>query len=230
MTYFRELPNLEYQSFLPGTKSSHQYVTVKNLFRRVKLRDDLQNVFTIFDKYQIPDGSRPELVAQEIYGSVQYDWVVIVSAGITRLRDEWPLSDKQVYDYAESIYGSDLNGIHHYETKEVKDPEDRLILPEGQVVDEDFKVYYTYNGNLYTNDATALGENVIRISDPIVGVSNYEYEVKKNNDKRGIYVLKPRYLQQVLNDTRKAMIYDRSSQYVSDKLIKTENTKVTIPF
>ncbi len=173
MTYFRELPNLEYQSFLPGTKSSHQYVTVKNLFRRVKLRDDLQNVFTIFDKYQIPDGSRPELVAQELYGSVQYDWVVIVSAGITRLRDEWPLSDKQIYDYAESIYGNDLNSIHHYETKEVKDPEDRLILPSGQVVDEDFKVYYTYDGNLYTNDATALGENVIRISDPIVVISNY---------------------------------------------------------
>ena len=230
MTYFRELPNLEYQSFLPGTKSSHQYVTVKNLFRRVKLRDDLQNVFTIFDKYQIPDGSRPELVAQEIYGSVQYDWVVIVSAGITRLRDEWPLSDRQIYDYAESIYGSDLNGIHHYETKEVKDPEDRLILPEKQIVDQDFKVYYTYDGNLYTNDATELGENVIRISDPIVGISNYEYEVRKNNDKRGIYVLKPRYLQQVINDTRKAMIYDRSSQYVNDKLIKTENTKVSIPF
>jgi len=230
MTYFRELPNLEYQSFLPGTKSSDQYVTVKNLFRRVKLRDDLQNVFTIFDKYQIPDGSRPELVAQELYGSVQYDWVVIVSAGITRLRDEWPLSDRQIYDYAESIYGSDLNGIHHYETKEVKDPEDRLILPEKQIVDQDFKVYYTYDGNLYTNDATALGENVIRISDPIVGISNYEYEVRKNNDKRSIYVLKPRYLQQVINDTRKAMIYDRSSQYVNDKLIKTENTKVSIPF
>lgn len=230
MTYFRELPNLEYQSFLPGTKSSHQYVTVKNLFRRVKLRDDLQNVFTIFDKYQIPDGSRPELVAQELYGSVQYDWVVIVSAGITRLRDEWPLSDRQIYDYAESIYGSDLNGIHHYETKEVKDPEDRLILPEKQIVDQDFKVYYTYDGTLYTNDATALGENVIRISDPIVGISNYEYEVRKNNDKRGIYVLKPRYLQQVINDTRKAMIYDRSSQYVNDRLIKTENTKVSIPF
>ena len=230
MTYFREIPNLEYQSFLPGTKSSDQYLTVKNLFRRVKLRDDLQNVFTIFDKYQIADGARPDTVAEEIYGSSQYDWVVIVSAGITRLRDEWPLSDKQIYDYAESIYGSDLNGIHHYETKEVKDPEDRLILPTGQVVDEDFKVYYTYDGNLYTNDATALGENVIRISDPIVGVSNYEYEVRKNNDKRGIYVLKPRYLQQVINDTRKAMIYDRSSQYVNDRLIKTENTKVSIPF
>ena len=230
MTYFRELPNLEYQSFLSDSHSSDQYLIVKNLFRRVKLRDDLQNVFTVFDKYQIPDGSRPELVAQELYGSTQYDWVVIVSAGITRLRDQWPLSDRQVYDYAESIYGNDLNEIHHYETTEIRDSEDRLILPAGQIVDSDFKVSYYDDGSLYTNDATILGANVIRIADPIVGVSNYEYEVRKNNDKRGIYVLKPRYLQQVINDTRKAMIYDRSSQYVNDTLIKTENTRASIPF
>ena len=230
MTYFRELPNLEYQSFLSDSKSSDQYLLVKNLFRRVKLRDDLQNVFTVFDKYQIPDGSRPELVAQELYGSTQYDWVVIVAAGITRLRDQWPLSDRQVYDYAESIYGNDLNAIHHYETTEVRDSEDRLILPAGQIVDADFKISYYDNGSLYTNDASILGANVNYISNPIIGITNYEYEVRKNNDKRGIYVLKPRYLQQVINDTRKAMIYDRSSQYVNDTLIKTENTKVSIPF
>lgn len=230
MTYFRELPNLEYQSFLSDSNSSDQYLIVKNLFRRVKLRDDLQNVFTVFDKYQIPDGSRPELVAQELYGSTQYDWVVIVSAGITRLRDQWPLSDKQVYDYAESIYGNDLNAIHHYETTEVRDSENRLILPAGKIVDADFTISYYNNGTLYTNDTTKLGENVILITDPIVGISNYEYEVEKNNEKRSIYVLKPRYLQQVINDTRKAMTYDKSSQYVNDTLIKTENTKVSIPF
>lgn len=230
MTYFRELPDLEYQSFLSDSNTSDQYLRVKNLFRRVKLRDDLQNVFTIFDKYQIPDGSRPELVAKEIYGSTQYDWVVLISAGITRIRDQWPLSDKQVYDYAENIYGNELNGIHHYETKEVRDSEDKLILSAGKVVDSDFKIYYYDNNILYTNDGTSLGERRILIPDPIVGISNYEYEVRKNNDKRSIYILKPRYLQQVINDTRKAMIYDNSSQYVSDKVIRTENTKSTIPF
>ena len=50
MSYFRELPNLQYQSFLSDRKTSNDYLLVKNLFRRVKLRDDLQNVFTIFDK------------------------------------------------------------------------------------------------------------------------------------------------------------------------------------
>lgn len=215
MSYFRTLPNLEYQSFLSDRKSSDEYLTVKNLFRRVKLRDDLQNVFTIFDKYQIVDGARPDTVAEELYGSSQYDWVVLVTAGITRVRDQWPLSDAQVYDYAESIYGADLNSIHHYETTEVKDSEDRLILPAGKVVDSTFTIPKP-------GDPTAT-------LNPVVGISNYEYEVIKNNAKRTIYVLRPVYLQQVLNDTRKAMTYDQSSQYVNDRVIKTENTRASTP-
>ena len=49
MGYFRELPNLRYPSFLSEKTSSLDFVEVKNLFRRVKLRDDLQNNFTIFE-------------------------------------------------------------------------------------------------------------------------------------------------------------------------------------
>ena len=215
MSYFRELPNLEYQSFLSDRKGSDEYLLVKNLFRRVKLRDDLQNVFTVFNKYQIPDGSRPELVAEELYGSSQYDWVVLISAGITRVRDQWPLSDSQIYEYAEQIYGDELNDIHHYETTEVRDSQDRLILPAGKIVDSNFTI--------------PNPEIPIQTINPVVGISNYEYEIIKNNEKRSIYVLKPLYLQQVINDTRKEMTYDKSSQYVNNKLIRTENTRVSIP-
>jgi len=215
MSYFRELPNLEYQSFLSDRRSVNDYLLVKNIFRRVKLRDDLQNIFTIFNKYQIPDGSRPELVAEELYGSVQYDWVVLVSAGITRIRDEWPLSDKEVYDYAEEIYGEDLNAIHHYETIEVKDSQDRLILPAGKFVDSNFTIPKPGSPTETLN--------------PVIDISNYEYEVRKNNDKRDIYVLKPRYLQQVILDIRKEMFYDKSSQFVNGRLIRTENTRVVSP-
>ena len=43
MTYFRELTDIQYQSPLSNIVSSNEYVTVKNLFRRVKIRDDLKN-------------------------------------------------------------------------------------------------------------------------------------------------------------------------------------------
>ena len=215
MSYFRELPNLEYQSFLSSSSGSDEYLLVKNVFRRVKLRDDLKNVFTVFNKYQIKDGARPDTVAEEVYGSAQYDWVVLVSAGIVNIRNEWPLSDRDIYQYAEEIYGDDLNAIHHYETIEVKDSKGRLILPAGKVVDSTFII----------PDPNISIQNL----NPVVGISNYEYETLKNTLKRSIYIIRPEYLQQVINDTRKAMTYDRSSQYVSDKVIRTENTRVTMP-
>ena len=55
MSYFRELPDLEYQSPLTDRISSTQYVRVKNIFRRLKIRDDLKDVFVLFNKYIIPD-------------------------------------------------------------------------------------------------------------------------------------------------------------------------------
>jgi len=216
MGYFRELPELDYQSFLSDSNSSQNYLRVKNLFRRNKLRDDLQNVFTIFDKYEIVEGARPDTVAEEFYGSAELDWVVLMSANITRVRDQWPLSNRDLYKYAENKYGiTGLSSVHHYETTEVKDSLNRLILPEGKVVDEDFTIPDP------SNTATTLN--------PVININNYDYEVRKNNEKSSIYILKPSYLQQFLNDMREIMIYGRSSEYINDNLIRTENTRVTNP-
>lgn len=219
MGYFRELPDLEYQNFISNSISSQSYVKVKNLFRRNKLRDDLQNVFTIFNKYEIMEGARPDTVAEEIYGDDQLDWVVLLTAGIINVRDEWPLSDREIYDFVESKYGlANINSNHHYETKEIKDSIGRLILPSGQVVDSNFSVTYSENGTYVTPTS----------SNTISGVSNYEYEVLKNNRKRSIFVLRSQYLQQFLNDMRDIMVYQQSSERINDKLIRTENTRVTM--
>jgi hypothetical protein len=216
MTYFRELPDLEYLSPIPGKNSSLDYVRVKNLFRRVKLRDDLQNVFTLFNKYQIPDGARPDTVAEELYGSSEYDWVVLLSSGIINVRDQWPLSDRDIYRFSENKYGiAGLTEIKFYETTEVKDSQGRLILPRGKVVDSNFTIPNP------SNSLTTLN--------PVAGITNYEYEVIENNKKRSIYLLKSGYLQQYVNDLRRVMYYEKSSQYVNKKLIRTENVNIKSP-
>ena len=221
MGYFRELPDVEYQSFLSDAISSQDYLKVKNLFRRNKVRDDLQNVFTLFNKYEIVEGARPDTVAEEFYGKADLDWVVLMTAGIINVRDEWPLSNYQLYKYAENKYGiAGLNDIHHYETKEVKDSSGRLILPAGKDVNEDFTLNYSDNGT----KVSVSGVSVRR------GVTNWEYEGIKNNKKSSIYLLKQGYLQQFLNDMREIMIYGLSSEYVNESLIRTENTKVTTSY
>ena len=155
MSYFRELPDLNYQSPLSTKTSSRSYLRVKNLFRRVKLRDDLNNVFTIFYKYQIPEGARPDTIAEEIYGSSDLDWVVILTAGIINLRNEWPLDNRHLYRFVESKYGlENVNNIHHYETKEVKDSKGRTILPAGKKVDSTFSMVDPDNANKVNMDWT----------------------------------------------------------------------------
>ena len=215
MSYFREIPNLRYPSFLQEKGSSFDYVEAKNLFRRTKLRDDLQNNFTLFDKYEIIEGMRPDNVALELYESDQFDWVVLLVAGITNVRNEWPLSSRDLYHYAHDKYGDSLNSNMFFETTEVKDTSGRLILPKGKVVDQDFTIPKPGTPNATIN--------------PVVGISNYEYETRLNDEKRSIFLLKPGYLQQFINDFRDIMIYGQSSQAINDNLIKTENTNITMP-
>ena len=227
--YFRELPTLRYPSFLPDKNSSLDYVNAKNLFRRVKLREDLQSIITLFDKYEIPEGFRPDNVAEELYNSDQLDWVVIVSAGIVNIRAEWPLSNNDLFEYASNKYGENLNEVKYYETKEVKDSKGRVVLKKGKVVYKEFKLTYFDNGEVKTNDLTKLGTNVAAIDDPISSVSNYVHETRINNEKRNIFVLKSGFLQQFLDDFRDIMIYGPSSQFVDDDVVQTENTNITMP-
>jgi len=160
------------------------------------------------------------LVAEELYGRADLDWVVLLTANIVNVRNEWPLSNRELYNFSVDKYGvENLNSIKFYETTEVKDSQGRLILPSGKVVDKDFTI----------PNPDKIYDSIIQTLNPVVGISNYEYETRKNDEKGSIYVLKKSYLQQFLNDIRKIMNYDKSSQYVNPKLVKTENTKNTLP-
>ena len=215
MGYFREIPNLRYPSFLQEKGSSFDYVEAKNLFKRTKLRDDLQNNFTLFDKYEIVEGMRPDNVAQELYESDQFDWVVLLVAGITNVRNEWPLSNRDLYYYALDKYGDSLNSNMFFETTEVKDTSGRLILPKGKVVDQNFTIPKPGAPNATIN--------------PVVGISNFEYETRINDEKRNIFVLRLEYLQEFVNDFRELMTYKESSEFIDSRTIQTENTNITLP-
>jgi len=215
MGYFRELPNLLYPSFLPEKVSSLDFIEVKNIFRRVKIRDDLFNNFTVFNKYEIPEGARPDTVAEELFGSANFDWIVLTVAGIINLRNEWPLSNRDLYKYVNNKYGDSLDSNRFFETTEVKDATGRLILPKGKVVDSNFTIPKPGEPNATLN--------------PVVGISNHEYETRLNEKKRNIFILREEYLQEFIDDMRYIMTYAESSEYLDEKTIQAENIYITMP-
>ena len=241
MGYFRELPNIAYQSPLTHKNSSRDYILIKNLFRRTKLFDFLKNNVSVLDKFTIGIGDRPDTIAEELYGDASLDYVVILVAGIININQEWPLPDNKVYDFALEKYGSEekMNEIKYYETLEIVDDQNRQILPPDLIVDVDFKIDGTVNkfpttrytlkamtGNRQLDDKNEFGvltDNIAR------AVTNLEYEYTINENKREIDILNPSYLQMFINDLRDIVRYDKSSSYIAKDLASTENTNVVNP-
>lgn len=233
MTYFRELPNILYPSNLVDKESSQQYIAVKNLFRRVKLSGEADGIASLFTKYTILEGQRPDTIAKAFYKNETYDWVVVLTSGITNIKDQWPLSNYDLNRYVENKYGlTEMNNIHHYETLEVIDSKNRLILSEGMKVDQSFKIpapldtniTYTIVGAYESTKHTGSGD-----LNPVKGISNYEYETKLNESKRKINLLKPKYLMRYIDEMKQIMTYDRNSQYINSGLIVATNNRLVGP-
>ena len=241
MGYFNSIPDVAVPSFLPDKKSSNEYVIAKNIFRKIKILDSLEDSIILFDKYEVYEGERPDTIAKDLYGNAKLDFVVILSANITNIRNQWPLSEYDLYNYSHDKYGSEINALHHYQTVEVRDSKNRLILEDGLVVNGDFQmdgpgkqypVGTTWkairpSGTAVSLFQDTLGGNPNDLLNTIgVGISNWQYEVMENNKKRRISVLKKTYLQQFLEDFTRIMRYDRNSQYVNKTLITTENNNL----
>ena len=143
--YFSQVPDFEYVSRLPNAKIS-DYITVKNLFKRVFLREDIYQNLTFFSKYSIKGEDRPDNVAYKLYDDSELDWIILMANNIINNTNEWPLGQADFNRYLLEKYDDDYdkiyNGIHHYETIEVKDSNDIVIVPKGLEVSEDFSTTY----------------------------------------------------------------------------------------
>tara|TARA_B000000557_G_scaffold95763_1_gene77322 strand:+ start:19 stop:744 length:726 start_codon:yes stop_codon:yes gene_type:complete len=241
MAYFRHLPNIAYQSPLSHKNRSDDYIVIKNIFRRTKLFDFLSRNVSVFQKFVIGDGARPDTVAEDLYGDSSLDFVVILTAGITNINHQWPIQDHQVYDFALEKYGSEaeMTSIHHYETLEIVDDKGRLILPPNLIVDIDFKISGTINkypstrytlksltGNRQLDDKDEFSVLTDNIASPI---TNLEYEYIENEKRREIDVLRNSYVNMFVEDMKDVVRYDKSSSYITSSLAITPNTETVNP-
>ena len=217
MAYFQELPNISYPSLLPSSSKVEDRIIVKNIFRRSKLRTDVDQSLTAFDYYYVQEGQRPDTLAQDLYQNSELDWVILTTNNITNIRDQWPLDHNDLYDYMLEKYGSEQNiaGIHHYETKKIVDEYNRVVMRAGLEVDANF----TFKYQSYTNSIVSVN--------PVVAITNYQYETKLNEEKRKIRTLKPQYIGAFVSEHKQIMNYERSSDFISKRLKNTYNPRIS---
>ena len=181
--YFKYLPDVYVRTSSYRQNNVDPYTLGKNLFRRIKIKDNLEDSILGFTQYTIPYGFRPDQVALEFYGDMSMDWVVLLTNNIINVYEDWPMEEGELYEYIVSTYGSEdeANSVHHWVTQRIKDNRGRVVLKDGIQVPESFTYKYP-DGTLYDKEAT------------VRPVSVYEYHAEQNEGKRNIYLLKREYL------------------------------------
>lgn len=165
--FFKAMPRI-------GYKVDGKTVSTKDIFRRVGL-DRTYNNRLALDSYYVRDGETPDIVANNVYGSSNYHWVILIVNNIVNPYEEWPRKDAELFDYTESKYGVG-NALldHHY----------RLTSNTDIIVDY---------------DSTKIADGDIE------AVSNYDFELDLNQSKRQIYLLKTDYLAGFVTNYKKLM-------------------------
>tara|TARA_R100001460_G_C3517474_1_gene172192 strand:- start:182 stop:850 length:669 start_codon:yes stop_codon:yes gene_type:complete len=217
--YFKRLPDFNYVSRLPDARIS-DFIKVKNLFKKGKLREDIFQDVSVFTKYEIKGEDRPDNVAFDFYGDSKLDWLVLTCNNIINVQSEWPLKQIEYDRYLIDKYGDYdtlFNGVHHYETQEIKDSNGIVMMKSGLRCDSIFSFSYT----------DTVTDQLFTLSNISTTVTNYQYEEKLEDEKRNIFLLKPRYLGIVLDDMEEMMTYKKgSTQYVSETLKTADDIRL----
>ena len=163
--YFRQFEKGYYD-----LKGDGKQKLVVDLMTRVKVREKILDEASLYDKYDVPSGERPEDTAFKHFGDPELHWVILLTNNITDRYYDWPLSFQDFEAFIKDKY-TNPDGIHHYEVTQSSGK------TTGSGPDD-------YSHKIEVNsDATGAQS-----------VSNREYEQRLQDEKRSINLLNPAYL------------------------------------
>ena len=218
--YFNNLPDFLYVNRTKDGRMDGDFSVVKNFFKRAKLRTDVFQDLTFFTKFNVIGDDRPDNVADNFYDDPTLDWIVLLSNNIVNIQSEWPLSQADFFTYLSEKYPDEnvlYSGIHHYEANEVKTSTDVIIIPSGIRVGVGQSVSFFDEG---------LNQQVTK-TDVASPVTNYMHEQKLNDKKREIFLLKPTYVNLLIDDLEEIMTYKKgSTQFIDRTLVQGDNIRL----
>ena len=138
---------------------------VTDIMKRVRVRSNMKKEIVMMDPYDVKENETPEIVADKHHGSTTYHWIVMLVNDISDVNHDWVKSTRQLQKYLLTKYTeTQLNETHHYEISQ-------------------------------TSGDTTTKIEVENTSYPSASiVTNYEYEVALNEEKRSIDLLRNEYL------------------------------------
>jgi len=210
--FFDSTPNFLYPDFFEAGK----FKLSKNLFRKVRARDSINSIFSSSTKYTVKSGQTPDEIAYDLLGDSSHYWTILLINNITDTQTQWPFDDYELDKIIEDRYGNLANKIRHWETKEVKDSYDNIVLDSGIII-EVFSNTTAQNASSYTptwswtyaysRSDSAVTERTLTGSD-LYPTTNREYEHQLNDLKREIWIPQPSSISMMESEIEELLEYD----------------------
>ena len=109
--YFNSFPLILYDM-----KGDDKQKLAVNIIKRVKVRSKILDTASLFQKYFVNPGERPEDVANKHFGKSELHWVILLTNNITDAYYQWPMSYTDFENYLKDKY--EIPGAtHHHEKK-----------------------------------------------------------------------------------------------------------------
>ena len=145
---------------------------------RVKVREKVSDEISLYDRYDVPSGERPEDTSFKHFGSATYHWVILLTNNITDAYYGWPMSYADFERYMNETY-TNPEGIHHYE------------ITQSSGVTSSLDNSHLIEVNSDTSGASS--------------VSNREFEQRIQDNKRLIKILRPEYLSEFIEEFKRTI-------------------------
>lgn len=210
--FFDSTPDFLYPDFFEAGK----FKLSKNLFRRVRARDSINSIFSSSTKYTVKSGQTPDQIAYDLLGDSSHYWTILLINNITDTQTQWPFDDYELDKIIEDRYGNLANKIRHWETKEVKDSYNNIVLDSGIII-EVFSNTTAQNASSYTptwswtyaysRSDSAVTERTLTGSD-LYPTTNREYEHQLNDLKREIWIPQPSSISMMESEIEELLEYD----------------------
>jgi|TARA_B100001079_G_scaffold69670_1_gene59444 hypothetical protein len=195
--YFKNMPALYYR-FDTGTNHAgkkidiiHQKL-VTDISLRHRLKQSIKSAIYTKQLYNIPEGERADTLSLRYYGGFEYVWLIFLANNILDPIFDWPLSQDELIKHIICKYGSldaANSGVHHYEEILQK------LVPASKGQERIEERFYEVDATRYQIVA-AQGDGMERT------VSDYEYEVLRNDSKKTIALIDNSWVEQILETAR----------------------------
>ena len=211
--FFDKFPRISYD--IEGKRLT-TYQSVTNIFFRVRVIREILGNISAYYEYLIKDDDTPEILADKVYNNPEAHWIILMANNIVDPQYDWPLNSTNFTNYIINKYGSVANAqttYHHYEKVITRQEsfsgtitETRFVINQANAavsMADSTVPYDSYNNLPETQSVNTVnmgeGKTVVEIVNRD-RISNYDYEVQVNENKRSIKIIKPEYYGQIIRE------------------------------